>query len=172
MDSAPVVETAPVSVKPRELARSVPLTYGAILICFLFTFINISCQKQRFVSLTGVQLAFGTTIETPKMFGGTEKKKIDPAPLVTFSLIAAVAGLVLSLSAAGRKLSVFAGAAGFVLLMIYKSNTDRDVLREGGGLIQVDYGGGFIIAVILFAAAAVLGSGIADRFLRGDKGAS
>ena len=167
MDSTSVVETAPVSAKPRQVSRALPLTYGAILVCFLFTFVNISCQGQRFVSLSGVQLAFGTTIETPKAFGGTEKKKIDPSPLVTLALIAAVAGLIFSLRLRG--IAAVAGAAGFVLLLFYKSDTDGDVLRQAGGMIQVDYGGGFIMAVTLFAVAVLLGSGIADRLLRGEK---
>jgi hypothetical protein len=55
------------------------------------------------------------------------------------------------------------GAAGFVLLLFYKSSTDGNVLRQGNGMIQVDYGGGFILAVTLFAVAVLLVSGLAER---------
>jgi hypothetical protein len=154
----------PASAKRRELARALPLTYGAILVCFLFTFVNISCQDSGSSRSAACNWRSGTTIETPKVFGGSEKK-IEPAPLVTFALIAAVAGLIVSFLRRG--IAAVAGAAGFVLLLLYKADADGDVLREGGGMIQVDYGGGFIIAVTLFAIAALLGSGVLDRLLGG-----
>lgn len=172
MSTSPMTEPGPLSDRaipasaPRTLARAVPLTYGTIVICFLFTFVNISCQGQRFVSLNGLQLAFGTTIETQTMFGGAEKKKLPAEPLVAGALLAAVAGFVLSIRRIGRrKAAAVMGGIGFVLLLIYKSNTDDAVLRQGG-TFQVDYGGGFIMAVMLFAVAALLASGLADRLLR------
>jgi len=151
-----------------RLVRGLPLTYGAILVCFLFTFVNISCQGDRYASLTGVQLAFGTTIETQKVFGGTEKKKIEPAPLVMLAFFAAVAGLVAGLIR-NNKIAAIAGVAGFILLLLYKSNTDGDVTRQGNGMIQIDYGGGFVTSVVLFGAAVIIASGMADRLLGGAK---
>ena len=171
MATAPDAETVPVvpnratsAGAPREVARAAPLTYAAVAICFFFTFLNVSCQGQRVVSLSGLQLAFGTTIETRTMFGGTEKKKVSPEPIVAGALIAALTGLIFSIRKSGRrKISTVAGVVGFLLLLAYKSKTDGDVLRQGGGMIQVDYGGGFILAVALFAVAILLASGLADR---------
>src|SRR4029077_1026171 len=93
----PVSDRGTSAGAPREHSRALPLTYGAIVVCFFFTFINISCQGQRVASLSGLQLALGTTIETQTMFGGPEKKKVPAEPLVTGALIAAVAGFILSI---------------------------------------------------------------------------
>jgi hypothetical protein len=172
MDSSPVAQNTPISTRElstssrRELSRALPLTYGAILVCFLFTFVNISCQGQRFVSLNGVQLAIGTTIETQTMFGGTEKKKVPAEPLVAGALVAAAAGVIVSVRGRGNRAAALAGAAGFILLLLYKSKTDGNVLRQGGGMIQVDYGGGFILAVTLFAVAVLIATGLGDRAIQ------
>lgn len=97
------------------------------------------------------------------MFGGTEKT-VPAEPLVTGALLAAVAGLVLSIRRTGRrKAAAVMGAAGFILLLFYKSSTDGNVLRQGHGMIQVDYGSGFIMAATLFVIAILLASGLTER---------
>jgi len=157
-----------------QWARGVPLSFGAVIICFFFSFVNLSCQGTRLASLTGIQLATGTQIGGgTDMFGGQQQKKdVKPEPLAALALAAAVGGLLLSFGGAKtRILTVIAGAAGAVLLLMLKMKIDRDLTKmaEGQGLIQVSYGAAFILAIILFIVAALISSGVVARILGGQK---
>jgi len=136
-----------------------PALFGVILVSFFLPFVNISCQSQKLMTLTGVQLATGTTIEQPSLFGRETKKQEIPAePMAIFSLIAAVVGL--GTSFLKTKNSAVAPAAsggiGLVLTLIMKSKIDDAVLKNGQGIIQVDYEIGFWLVFLLFLSAAIL----------------
>src|SRR5437899_153211 len=109
-----VVEST--KVAPGMRVRAVPISFGAIVVCFFFTFVNISCQGQRVASLTGWQLATGTEVEQPTMFGSKqEPKKVPAEALASIALLLAVVGLVISFAGkATRTLTTVAGAAGAV----------------------------------------------------------
>lgn len=162
---ATVYQTA-TAVSVTKSSRALPLSFGAILVCFLFSFVNVTCRGERVASLTGLQLAKGTEITQTDFFGSKKTKKVDAEPFATMALIAGVAGLLLSLGGrAPRVLTTIAGAAGALSLLLLKSKIDGDAAKQGQGLMQVEYGPAFTLALILFAAAALLSSGFVQRLL-------
>lgn len=169
MDTPTVPATAPqiaTAVSFTKSSRALPLSFGAVLVCFLFSFVNITCRGERVASLTGLQLAKGTEITQTGFFGSKKTQKVDAEPLATMALIAGVAGLLLSLRGrATRALTTIAGAAGAVLLLLLKSKIDGDAAKQGQGLMQVEYGPAFTIALLLFTVAALVSSGFVQRLL-------
>jgi hypothetical protein len=138
--------------------RSSAAIFGAIFLCFFLSFGSISCQGHKVVSLSGVQLALGTTIEQPGMFGRTEKQKVDPEPLALLVLLSAAAGFGVSF-ARGRGSAIAdlaAGLAGLLLLLLLKSKLEGQLQQKSGGMVQIDWELGFYLAGLLFLAASAL----------------
>lgn len=129
-----------------------------ILICFILPFVQVSCQQQRLMSFTGFQMAFGTEIQEPQMFGPPRTRKVNGETLVLLSFLAALAGLVCSLvkNKAGGLASILSGSGGFLFLLIFKVRLDNEILRQSGGMLNVEYAFGFIAACLLFLAGAGL----------------
>lgn len=125
------------------------------LLCFFLPFITLSCPGAN-ITFSGAQLATGTTVEVPQMFGGATPKKFDSEPLALFALLCALAGLAVGLSSAkgARTISVGLGILGAILLLALKAKISSDVAREGEGMLVVSYGLGYWLALIsaLFAA--------------------
>jgi len=141
-----------------EIKRMSPAVYVVILICFFLPFTHISCAGERIATLTGLQLVTGTTIEESlsASFGEKEEsKKIHPEPLALLTLIIAIIGFGVS-SFKGRKSSLLAaliGGLGLVSLLCLKAKIDNEVLREGEGILRVEYGFGFWLILLLFLFA-------------------
>lgn len=142
-----------------ELWKFSRATFGMLIFCFFLPFLSASCAGQKLVTLSGLQLAIGTTLEEPNLFGETREKQIGGEPLAAAALLAAGFGLVLSLvRRSSRTGGRVAGVVGVVSLSLLKNKIDVEVLREGGGMIQVDYEFGFWIALLLFAVVIALNS--------------
>jgi len=155
-----------------EAKKLSPAVFGLAIICFFLPFTHISCSGERVVTLTGVQLVTGTTIGDPETdFAQTnggplirpsdvkpqdrEDEKIDPEPLAIFALCSAIAGLCLSF-VRDKKWTIataIAGAVGLILLLLLKAKIDNDVLKEGEGILQVEYALGFWLLLVLFLCA-------------------
>jgi hypothetical protein len=73
-------------------ARAVPLSFAAIIVCFFFTFVTISCQGTRVAGITGMQLVTGTQLSSKDMMGSDEKRKLDSEPRAMLALLAAASG--------------------------------------------------------------------------------
>ena len=133
-----------------------PTIFGLALICFFLPFIEVSCQGQKIVTYTGIQMITGTTIEQPDLFGtGKQSKKVDPEPLAIFAFFSGVMGLGLSFLK-GRKSSVapaIAGIIGVIALLLLKSKLNNEILKEGGGMLQLEYGVGFWLTFVLYLSA-------------------
>lgn len=141
---------------PRR-SRSAFLAFAAVLVTFLFTFANVSCQGQRVASLSGVQLAFGTQIDNTDVWGNKRPEKVQPEPFAFLAFIAAIAGAALALiGPSTRRLTSAAGTAGALLLMILISKLGRDAATHSSGMIDVSPGGGLLSAILLFLIAALL----------------
>lgn len=135
-----------------------PAIYGIALICFFLPFIDVSCSGQKIGSFTGIQLVTGITIEQSVMWEEGRAQKVDREPLAIAAFISAFMGLGLSFIKS-RKSSIapaVMGAAGVILLLLLKSKIDSEVLRQGEGMIQVEYGIGFWLTFLSFLSAAVL----------------
>lgn len=131
------------------------------LFCFILPFIQISCRGQKLVSLTGVQLVTGTEIEQKDPFTGqTKSEKIPSQKWVAFAFTCAVAaaGLCFVSGPAGKLLPALLGVAGFACMIVVKKQFDDEMLKEGSGLLTIEYLPGFIATcVLLLAGAAVSG---------------
>jgi hypothetical protein len=98
-----------------------PILFAATLVCFLFPFVTVSCGGQRITSFNGTQLALGTTVDEPQMFGPSQKKKVDPEPLAAVALLCTVLGLGLSFLSGARAAlgpAISGGVGALALLML------------------------------------------------------
>jgi hypothetical protein len=165
-----------------EVKKFSPAVFGLAIICFFLPFTHISCSGERFATLTGIQLVTGTTIGDPetdygKSSGGPfivpahsdvrpqerEDDKIDPEPLAIFTLFSAIAGLCLSFVRDKQWTmgTAIAGGVGLTLLLLLKAKIDNEVLKEGEGIVQVEYAFGFWLLLVLFLCAIGLNAYLA-----------
>ena len=114
---------------------------------------TVSCQGHDIASFTGMQLATGTTVEQPQMFGPPQKQKIDPEPFAALALLCAVVGVGTGLSSTKSAIAPAAsGIIGVVSLLIMKSRVDGEIVKRGEEMFQVSYGTGFFLALLLMIA--------------------
>lgn len=133
-----------------------PVIFIASVLCFLLPFVTVSCGEQKVASFSGVQLATGTTVEQPQMFGPPQKQKVDPDPTAALVALCAILGVALSL--AGTRIALapaISGAVGAVSLFVMKARLEDQVVRQGHGMLQVSYESGFSLALLLFVAGTV-----------------
>ena len=136
-----------------------PALFGLIIICFFLPFTEISCNKQKIVTLTGIQLVTGVKIEQPSMFGEEKQsRRVNPEPLAILTFFSAVVGLGLSFLRSRKSAIALAviGSVGLIMMLLLKSKIDNEALKEGGGILQIEYCIGFWFALILFLSAIAL----------------
>lgn len=134
------------------------------LLCFILPFIQISCRVDKshtlkVASLTGIQLVTGTEIEQKDPFSGqVQKQKIPSEKWVVFTLICAAAASLLCFvtGAAGKLLPALLGVGGFICMLVVKKRFDDQMLKEGQGLLTIEYGLGFIATCILLLLGAAI----------------
>ena len=131
-----------------------PVLFLVTVLCFLLPFITVSCNGQKIASLSGTELAFGSSVEQPSPFGGaTAKRHVDAKPLATMAFLCAIAGIAVGFLVARMPLvSAIVGAAGAGFLLILTSTVTGDAGRQAVGL-EIDYGAGFYLSLLLFIAA-------------------
>lgn len=137
--------------------RISPAIFGIALICFFLPFINVNCNGRKALSLTGIQLVTGTTYETIPLFYAKETKEIKSNPLAVLTFISIIVGIGLSFlkTKKGIIVSAIIGAAGAVLLLLLKSKLDSEIMREGGGMVQIEYTVIFWLTFLLNVSAAI-----------------
>lgn len=133
-----------------------PAIFGIALICFFLPWVNVSCQGQKVMSFSGIQLVTGTTIEEPQMFGGKQKRKIKGEMLAVLTFLSVIAGLVLSLlkNKKGTIGTIASGGTGAILVLLLKFKLDSDIQKETAGMLQLNYDVGFYLVLLLFIAVA------------------
>ncbi|MEW6573256.1 MAG: zinc-ribbon domain-containing protein [Bacillota bacterium] len=143
-----------------------PALFVLILICFTLPFVTVSCGSLE-ETITGFQLATGTTLETE-----ADLYPVDPQPLAIIALIVGVMGLILGLwwSKKSQIISAILAIAGFLSVLALRLKIShsvyQDAAREGmEGIVKAEFGSGFYIPLILFLFAA----GINVMFYSGDK---
>jgi hypothetical protein len=138
----------------RKSTASVVLFVGSTL-CFFLPFVTVSCGGVTAFSLTGQQLATGTTLTQPQAFGPPRTQNIDADPFAAVAGLCAITGIALSLI--GRRLASAAGisgGAGALSLLIMRSRLDDQLQKQGQGLAKATYETGFSLAVLLLIAGA------------------
>jgi hypothetical protein len=138
----------------RKSIASVLLFAGSTL-CFFLPFATVSCGGVKVFTLTGQQLATGTTITQPQSFGAPQAQKIDADPFAAIAGLCAVAGIALSLL--GRKLVVGAAASGglgALSLLILHSRFGGQLQKQSQGVAQASFEVGYTLALLLLIAGA------------------
>jgi len=139
------------------LPKLPPASYLLALICFLLPFVEVSCNGQKMVSLTGVQLLAGTQIgATPGALA--PPSQIKPETAVVLAFIAGVAGLALSLLNQ-RRTRVIAGISGIVAaasLLALQQSIASGAPPQAMGLLQIQYQPGYFLSIGLFFVGAAL----------------
>lgn len=131
-------------------------TYGLILVCFFLPFVTVSCQGHEVVTLSGVQLVTGSTVESPDFFGKGKSERIPAEPVAVFTLLCAIAGLAASSMKGRTGIGAAATTAivGLILLLLLKARFDSSLLEKGGGMFVLNYRAGFWLMLLLFICAA------------------
>ncbi len=138
-------------------AKFSPAIFFLILIFFFLPFIHISCEGLKVASFTGIQLVTGTNIEMPSMPGEKpEVEKVPGEPLAILAFFCVVLGLALSFlkSKKSKIAPAITRVVGLIFLLLLKVKIDNDVLREGKGMLKIEYGIGFWVTFLLFIIAA------------------
>jgi hypothetical protein len=136
--------------------RISPALFALGLLCFLFPFVTVSCQGQKIVRLTGVELVTGTTVKTPALFGPAQEKKTDASPLAGIAALAALGGLTLTLTKGAKTLlgGAVCGAVGACSLFLFKVTNSQASGSEMPGIV-LSYDAGFYLAALFLASAAI-----------------
>lgn len=138
----------------RKSVGSLLIFVGTVL-CFFLPLVTVSCGGMKAFTLTGQQLATGTTLTQSQPFGPPQTQKIDAEPFAALAGVCAILGVILSV--VGRKLStgsaVVAGI-GVISLFIMRARLDAEIQKQGQGIASVNYESGFTLLVALFIAAA------------------
>jgi len=128
------------------------------LIAFLLPFVTFSCAGQH-VTMNGIQLATGSIPSELASMGMTPK---DLASKTGFSgdlltlcaLLAAGIGLALSLvGASARRPTILVAALAAVSLAASRANLLTSAVKEGQGLLTIQFELGFWLAFLAFGAA-------------------
>jgi hypothetical protein len=132
-----------------------PVIFILATLCFLLPFVTVSCNGQKVASLTGVELATGTTVEQPQVFGPAQKKRVGAEPLATLAALCALAGI--GLSFLGSRLAIapaVSGTAGALFLLLLQSKLNSDMSKEVQGAFRLDWEVGFVLVLLFFIAGA------------------
>lgn len=138
----------------RKSIASVLIFAGSAL-CFFLPFVTVSCGGVTAFTLTGQQLATGTTLTQPQPFGPPQTQKVSPDPFAVVAGLCALAGIALSLI--GRRLAsavAIGGGVGAASLLIMRSRLNDQLQSQGQGLAKATYETGFTLAVLLLIAGA------------------
>ncbi len=127
---------------------------------FLLPFVAASCNGQKVIQLTGLELVTGTRVQAPSSYGYgyTTHRDVAPEPLAVLAIVVTLAGIALGFvkGGPGSILSAISGAVAFISLLLLQSKLNSDAAREGGNIFKIDYLTGFWIALVLLAIATVL----------------
>src|SRR5580765_5288269 len=133
-----------------------PVLFVITTLCFLFPFVTVSCNGQKVVTFSGVELATGTTVEQPQVFGPPQKRHQGAQPLATVAALCALAGV--GLCFLGLRLAIapaISGALGALSLLFLQFKLNGDLTKEArSDMFRLDWEAGYILALVFFVVAA------------------
>ncbi len=133
--------------------------FGLVIIAFLLPFVLVSCPDQGRASVSGVQLAFGTTIRGSRLSSMTADQHIPPLGYALAAFAAGIAGIVFSYAL--KKNPAFAAcavaaAAGIALLFLLRNQINVQAYKMAADNLKVRYEVGYWLALAGFIAALVV----------------
>jgi hypothetical protein len=132
------------------------LLFTGSALSFFLPFATVSCGGVKLVTLSGQQLATGSSFNVPQPFGPPKVQRTAPDPFATVAGLCALAGLALSF--AGKRFAAAgasSGAAGAVSLGLMASRMENRTHQLTQGLAQANLETGFMLSVSLMVAATV-----------------
>ncbi len=137
-----------------------PAIFGIALLFFLLPWVELSCQGHKVVSVNGFQLATGTTIERQKTKGEA---------LAVIALLSTIAGLILCFLKHRMKnlILIVVSGLGTIMLLLLRVKLDGDILREGRGMVQLNYNAGYYLTLLSFLS--VIGINAYSKYGGGKK---
>ena len=128
-----------------------PLMFVAAVLAFFLPFVQVSCNNHPLASASGIDLAFGKTVQVPQVFGPSQSRKIDPNPNVLFALITAVAGALLAFSGGrlNKIASVLAALIGVACLFTFQSNVKELGANPSAVVLSFDFQFGYFAAIAM-----------------------
>jgi hypothetical protein len=143
---------------PASLARTFRLTpFFLALVCFALPFLEVSCQGQKAMAMTGIQLATGTEYQQTDPFTGQPTtKKIQGEQVFLAALGGTGLALLLCFSPGlgGPMLGFACGLIDLGLLIGGKLKIEGDLVKQAGNAAVCNWQLGF------WAACLFLGIGI------------
>ncbi len=146
-----------------------PAAFSLIIVCFILPFLDVRCNDVPVRTLSGFQLATGTTIKLRNDTLSKDESKdfdlnlteqhVDPNYFVLIALVLAVAGVMLSLllPKAPELLMGLIGFAGLLCLLLTRINLNHSIENDAGRyeqyILSLKYLYGYWLAVILFTFA-------------------
>ncbi len=140
------------------LRKLPPAAYLLALICFLLPFVEVSCNGQKVVSLTGIQLLAGPQIGGGVGMFAQPQQQVKPETSVVVAFVAGIAGLVLSVLKQRRTdiIGAVCGIIGGGSLLALQQSILSGAPPQAMGLIQIQYQPAYFLSVLLFFAGAVM----------------
>jgi hypothetical protein len=129
-----------------------------VVIVFLLPWINVSCMGTSVVTANGFDMVTGKSNDVPGGLLTRVDNKMDPQPLAILILVSAIVGIIITLLKWKRAptAQTITAILGIVFLIALKLKLDNQVTQEGQGAIKIDYLIGYWLAIVLFAAVAVM----------------
>jgi len=134
-----------------------PAIFGLVLLTFFLPWVTVSCQQQKVITLSGIQLVTGTEINQPGsgMFGAQQKTQKMGGEI--FAIVAfAVTGIGLLFSFASKVVSCMMSVLSIGSVVFLKNGIEQKILKEGSGMFQVQYESGFYAAIALLIGVFIV----------------
>ena len=132
--------------------------FGLALIAFFLPFVVVSCPDYGKASVSGVELAFGTTVKGSQLSSVTQNQRIQPQGFALVAFASAAAGIALSYL---KKKPSFiactvAALTGVAMLSLLRNQIGREAYKMAADNLRVRYEAGYWLAAAAFVAALVV----------------
>lgn len=149
---------------PKKLS---PVIFGLAFIFFFLPWLNVSCQGQKILSLSGWDLSFKSSFEPSanKMFGQTtpmrpttqKSSRDNPTRIIAMiAFLITLAGIAVGFlkPPLGSLTSIAAGALGIILLIIVRLKISGE-MGKAEAFIQISYGIGYYLTFLMYIVAII-----------------
>lgn len=132
----------------RGIRKISPALFGLIVLFMFLPFASVTCQGQKVVTVSAMDLTVGTTVDT-----SDGQEHIRPGGRAILLLLSALAGVAVGLLKIPRKelASLIAGAFGFLMFLLLWSKVSGSV-SGANAAVGITYDSGFYLMLLGFLA--------------------